>query len=701
MTIRRFLIAAPTLLAVALLVSYFWVPSYEDQVGGNPERLTRFITASSGDASMLNPILSADSASSQIGSLVFEGLVDRDEHLAFRGRIARSWRIYAQAYFYINPQGTTRRWGKTNAATLVNGLRTLTAQDDPFWHNITAVDLLPSESLRHTAAPSDNADGEPILLHVTPPPRVRLTLESVDPDLFERLEDELGAGYFDRFDPLPFVVPDGDIPQAQLATIARDILPATAYNPIIQFDLRPGVTFHDGRPVTAEDVRFTYEAIMNPSNLSPRIPDYEPVQAVEVIDPLTVRIVYNRLYSPALGTWSMGILPAHRLNAAALRQEALKRGESPETFGLRQSRFNRNPIGSGPFMFDNWKSDQYIRLKRFTDYWEGAPNYEQYVMRIIPDPLTQEMEFYAGTVDDYAVQPHQVARLRQDERFQHFSGTAFGYSYIGYNSRRPPFDDPRVRRALGMAIDADQIIEYVLYGQAERITGPFVKQTDFYNHDIQPLPYDPQGALDLLAEAGWTRGADGFLQKDGRRMAFTLITNNGNPIRRAILAIAQDAWRKIGIQVETDLLEWSVFIQRRVNQLDFDALVLGWSMGIDPDLYQIWHSSQSGPFQLNFVGFDDPEADDLILQIRREYDHDKQVAACHRLHEIIAAAQPYTFLFVGRWTALLDRRIVRRVQTPDGEIQYKPIEPTITGGYTFHFNQWIKLPQSLEDSFKF
>ncbi|MGD9223434.1 MAG: ABC transporter substrate-binding protein, partial [Desulfobacteraceae bacterium] len=321
------------------------------------------------------------------------------------------------------------------------------------------------------------------------------------------------------------------------------------------------------------------------------------------------------------------------------------------------------------------------------------PNYREFVMRIIPDPLTQEMEFYAGTVDDYSVQPHQVARLGQDDRFQNFSGTAFGYSYIGYNIRREPFNDARVRRALGMAIDSQKIIDYVLYGQGENITGPFVKQTDFYNQGIPPLPYDPEGALKLLKEVGWQRGSDGYLQKNGKRLAFTLITNNGNPLRKAILAIAQDSWKKIGIQVETDLLEWSVFIQKRVNQLDFDALILGWSMGIDPDLFQIWHSSQSGPFQLNFVGFSNPEADDLIIKIRQEYDHDRQVAYCHRLHEIIAAEQPYTFLYVSRWTALLDKRIVRATTGTDGKKRYKPIVPTKTGGYTFHFNQWIKLNQ--------
>jgi ABC-type transport system substrate-binding protein len=220
-----------------------------------------------------------------------------------------------------------------------------------------------------------------------------------------------------------------------------------------------------------------------------------------------------------------------------------------------------------------------------------------------------------------------------------------------------------------------------------------VIQTDYYDHRIPPLPYDPEGALRLLREAGWQRNEEGWLEKNGKRLGFTLITNSGNDIRKAVLAIAQDAWKQIGIDVRTDVLEWSVFIQERVNKHDFDALVLGWVMGIEPDLYQIWHSSQTHPHQLNFVGFKNPEADDLIVKIRQEYDHEKQVAYCHQLHELIAQEQPYTFLYVGKWTAVLDRRIVIKDLDQDGVMLYKKITPTKTGDYTFHFNKWVKIPE--------
>lgn len=693
MTTRRALIIVPVIVVLFLLQSYFWVPTYEEQTRGNPDRLNQFITATIGDASLLNPILTADSASSQIESMVFEGLIDRDDQLRYRGRVARDWQISEVAYFFVNPLRSPPAGQAADGKTLLAWLRKKQSAGAPELKSVTAMELLPAHVYKTTRPFTLAGTKQSVRITAKAPARIQLTLDRVDQEFFTRLQTLLGKDYFTSFDAAGRVRTDPALPAKEHEALAQEILPATEHNPVIVFHLRPGIRFHDGHELDAEDVKFTYQAIINPRNLSPRIPDYEPVKSVTVLDPLTIKITYKRLYSPALGTWGMGILPAHRLNSEALAAEARAAGKDPAAFTIRQSQFNREPIGSGPFVFKEWKSDRYIRLARFDQYWEGPPNYHTYIMRIIPDPLTQEMEFYAGTVDNYAVVPHQVERLRADDRFQQFAGTSFGYSYIAYNMRREPFDDPRVRRALGMAIDTGKIIRYVMYGQAESITGPFVKQTDFYNRDIPPLPYDPEGALKLLAAAGWHRNAEGWLEKDGRRMQFTLITNNGNNLRKAILAIAQDAWKRIGIDVSTDLIEWSVFIQKRVNQLDFDTLVLGWSMGIDPDLYQIWHSSQTGPFQLNFVGFADPEADDLILKIRREYDHSRQVKYCHRLHEIIAAAQPYTFLYVGRWTALLDKRIVRQITTAGGKLVYKPIVPTKTGNYAYHFNQWIKLPQ--------
>jgi len=703
MTIRRVLIFAPMLLILVLLQSYFWVPTYEEQTKGNPERLNEYIAGSIGDASLLNPILTADSASSSIENMVFESLIDRDEQLRFRGRLATSWEVFEEAFFYVNPSANVPGLGKAGPEPLVDFIKK--AKQNKQTKNrklrdslgcITKISVLPPKT-SWVAKPFKNPSAgkqKNIKISIAAPARIKLVLDRVDQDLFQNLSLLLGEDYFASFHGENYLSADPALEKERLAKYAGELLPAIEHNPVLMFHLRPGVKFHDGHRFDAYDVKFTHESIMNPKNLSPRIADYEPVKSVIVMDPLTVKIIYKRLYSPAMGTWGMGILPEHLLNLNALKKESHRLGKDPNTFSMRQSSFNRHPIGCGPFRFQEWKSDQYIILDRFDGYWEGPPNYKKYVFRVIPDRLTQEMEFYAGTIDSYDVQPHQVKRLEKDQRFQSFSGTAFGYTYVGYNIRRKPFDDPRVRRALGMAIDVNKIINYVLYGQGEQITGPFVKQTDYYNHNIEPVPYDPKGALALLETAGWKRNKEGWLTKDGNKFQFTLITNNGNDLRKAILAIAQDSWKQIGIDVHTDLLEWSVFIQERVNKADFDALILGWQMGIEPDLYQIWHSSQTNPYQLNFVSFKNKEADDLIIKIRQEYDHNRQVEYCHRLHEIIAREQPYTFLYVGKWTAVLDKRIVIKTLDDAGQIHYEKITPTKTGNYSFYFNKWTKLPHA-------
>lgn len=705
MTIRRLLIFAPLVLLAFLVQSYFWVPSYEEQTRGNPRRLNDYIEGSIGDAHLLNPILSSDTASSSIESLVFEGLIDRDRDLKWRGRLARKWEIYEQASFYINekasPPGRQGNSPEEILDLLEQARAGELALDDrarASIENIVEIEILPPKNWSEKIPiQADGKDAPALEVAIHAPAAIRLTLSEVDQGLFDSLSRVLGPDYFGTFPAqkhIEFIqTPSKETGGTDLEQLAQNILPATEHNPVIIFYLRPGVKFHDGHAVDAQDVKFTYEAIMNPANLSPRTADYEPVKYVEVLDPLTIKIVYKRLYSSALGSWAMGVLPRHLLNREALEAEAVKRGRSPEKYGMRDSLFNRNPLGCGPFTFKEWKSDRHIILEKFPDYWEGAPAYDRYVYRIIPDLLTQEMEFYAGTLDSYGVQPHQVDRLKEDPRFQYFSGLSFSYSYIGYNCRREPFNDPRVRKALGMAIDVNKIIEYVLYGQAERITGPFLKQTDFYNTDIRPLPFDPEAALTLLKEAGWEKNAQGRLVKNGKPMEFTLITNGGNDLRKAIAAVAQDAWRKLGAEVRTDILEWSVFIQERVDKADFDTLVLGWSMGIDPDLFQIWHSSQTGHNQLNFAGYKNPKADELIVKIRREYDHDRQVAMCHRLHEIIAEDQPYTFLYAGKWSAVLDKRIVLLEKDENGNRVYRKIEPTRTGNYKFDFNRWIKLPK--------
>lgn len=684
MVIKKVLISIPLILILFLVQSFFWVPTYDKQATGNPARLVKYVQASSGDAQILNPILSADTSSSTINDLVFDSLIDLDKDLKYRPRLAESWTQYEEAYlaintFWFSPGGQLEKDARNWPDMLVKAL-----SENKQWNdNLRSIEVVAEETLE--------GEIEKIGYTLKQPARLKFTLKNIDQDFFEPIRKFLGEDYFKSFPYHQFIEPKDAGQQKNLEKQYGKILRVTEHNPVIVFDLRKDVVFHDGHPFDSGDVLFTYSSIVNPKGTSPRKSDYEPVKFVTVLGPHRIKFTYKRLFSPAFGSWAMGILPEHLLNEKKLQEEAKERGRDPERFIMRDSNFGRHPVGTGAFEFVEWKSDEFIRLKRNENYWEGAPEYEEYVMRIIPDALTQEMEFYVGAIDNYSVQPHQVARFSKENKFQSFSSIGYFYSYIGYNIRNPLFADVEIRTALGMAIDIDPIIKYVLYGEGERVTGPYPKITEWYDPNVKPLPYDSEEALRILNAKGWKKNADGWLEKDGKLFEFNLISNSGNAIRKNILTIVQESWRKIGVKCNTQLFEWAVFLKDFVNELKYDALVLGWSMGIDPDLYQIWHSSQAGPKQLNIVGYKNAEADRLITRIRKEYDRQKQVEMARELHRIIARDQPYTFLYVAKSTQVLDKKIVMVEKGEDGKERYVKIYPTKDGRIQYYFNKWKKL----------
>lgn len=692
MRTKLILIVAPLVLVLAMLQSFVWVPSYDQQTVGNPQRVLDFIEASIGDAKILNPILHADTASARIVGLVFDGLLDLDENVELRGRLAREWLISEKVYVVVDAD---QRFADGTPVTAESAKARFEAALDggPLAEFRALVEQIevrePTRRSEQVAGLDEKGEQTEVTVQVNVPARLAFSLKRVYPEFDSLVSAVFGEHYIERVEPQRWL----RLGEADMNTDSVDVsslILAVEHNPIIEFKLREDVRFHDGHVFDAQDIVFTYEAIMDPKNLSPRTSDFEPIKTINVIDPSTVRVVYKRLFSPAINAWTIGILPEHLLNQAALRGEMDERKLSDaarDTFGLRDSRFNRHPIGTGPFEFVEWQSDELIHLRRNEEYWEPPALYSDYHYRVVPDPLTQEVEFRSGSIDTYTPQPHQVARYKDDQSYQAYSSLGFGYTYIGYNNRRPLFADPRVRRALGMAVDIDAIIEYVMYGQGERTTGPYPKNTTWYDHGVEPIPHDPQRARRLLEELGWRENSDGWLEKDGKVFEFNLITNNGNLLRKAVMTIAQNAWRKIGIKCNTQLFEWAVFLQDFINPGDFDAVILGWSMGVDPDLYQLWHSSQAGQNQLNFVGYNSPTADALIEHIRMEYDPAAQRRLAHELHRIIAGDQPYTFLYAPLTTRVLDQKIVML----DEAGEYTPIRPSKSGDVFYHFNRWKKL----------
>ncbi|MFZ5897224.1 MAG: ABC transporter substrate-binding protein [Myxococcota bacterium] len=692
---------------VALFQSALWVPSYGSQsTNDHPERLTTFIEAHIGDAKLLNPVVAADNVSSQlISRRLFESLLDVDERLEVKGRLAERFELSEIAYLAAIPE---RKLPNGRAATAQALLETMRGAFDEgklpeLKALVTSLALLPalerpfSEEVVHTSAKGKPEPYE-IKGFISVPERVEIKLTRVTSSLFDQLSEILGADYFKEY---PFAARFKLEKQQDLAELRPKmpaILPIGEHNPKLTFYLRHGVRFHDGKPFTAADVKATYEAFIDGKTASPRAASFEPIRELRVIDDFTVEVIYKRLYAGAVTDWMLEIVPAHYVNPAALEREMNERKLSANeraAFSLRQSRFNKNPVGTGPFRFVEWRPDEFVHVVRNDDYWGKKPEYRDLYVRPIPDYVSQELELHAGAIDMYEPLPHQVARYKKDDRYQVVSGSEGYYVYIGYNLRRPLFQDVNVRRALGMAINVDDIIKYVLYGEGKRTSGPYYSYTPFYDPETPLIPYDPKAAADLLASAGWVKNKDGWLEKNGKVLEFTLITNNGNPQRKAIMTIAQDAWRKLGVNCTAQAFEWTAFLEDFIETNKFDAYVLGWVGGdINPDKFDIWHSSQTNAYQLNHVGYQNAEADRMIEQLRQEYDRPTQIRLARALHRKIASDQPYTFLYEPTRPYVLDKRIFVVNRGPDGKEHYEKIRPTPSGDISYYFDNWRKLAAS-------
>ena len=417
MFVKRILIFFPLVLIIFLFQSFFWVPTYDKQALGNPERLNKYIRGSAADAEILNPIISADTTSSSINDLVFDGLISLDDKLEYRPRLATSWTQTEEAFLAVDPRYSFEGIENFSPTPLdwVNYIQVASKNNKQWAENIKTIEVVPGKTIQGFVQVQildgnglpEMLDGsprlEPVAYTLHQPDRIKFTLDRIDQDFFNPIRQWIGEDYFESFPYGDFIRAESLRQHKRLKPHFEEILQVTEHNPVIVFALRRGVHFHDGHEFDSSDVLFTYRSIMDVKTASPRRSDYEPVKFAEAQGPYKVRITYKRLFSPAINSWFMGILPEHLLNADALKKEALAQKIDPSKFSIRDSQFNRNPVGTGPFRFIEWKSDELIRLRRNQEYWEGPPEYQEYIMRIIPDPLTQEMEFYSGAVDNYSV----------------------------------------------------------------------------------------------------------------------------------------------------------------------------------------------------------------------------------------------------------------------------------------------------------
>jgi len=423
----------------------------------------------------------------------------------------------------------------------------------------------------------------------------------------------------------------------------------------ITFHLRQGVKWHDGQEFTSHDVLYTYRVTIDPKTPTAYADAFKQVQRAEAPDPYTFRVTYAKPFAPALESWGMAILPAHLLEGKEITKSELA----------------RHPVGTGPYVFKEWIAGQKIVLESNREYYEGRPYIDRYIYRIIPDSSTMYMELKSGALDMMGLSPVQYQRQTDTPefraRFNKYRYPASAFTYLGYNLRHPLFSDRRVRQALTSAINKDEIVHGVMLGMGQVAHGPYKPGTWACDPHIRDFDYNPERAKQLLAEAGWKEtNSDGVLVKDGKPFQFTILTNQGNAERLKTAQIIQRRLKKVGIDVKIRVIEWASFLSQFIDKGNFEAVLLGWTISPDPDMFDIWHSSKTGPKELNFIGYKNPAVDRLLEEGRGTFDMEKRKRCYWRFQEILAEDQPYTFLYVPDALPVVSARLRGIMPAPAG-----------------------------------
>lgn len=464
------------------------------------------------------------------------------------------------------------------------------------------------------------------------------------------------------------------------------------------FKLRDDVTFSDGVAFSAEDVVFTVKATKHPKVNAPHARNYfESVRDVVAVDPLTVRFDLKTPYfRNHLVLGSIQPLPRHhydpegRLADVSVAELAdldalpAEKRARVEAFAKDfNANYHRNPLGPGAFVLRDPEEDlvtgEKIVLRRRSDFWApddpdfGDAWVDRIFFRVINDREAALVGLKNGDLDTIGMTPLQYRINKDNPNFTKAIATKIhvspGFSYIGWNQKRPLFQQKELRRALSHFVDKQNLVDKVLHGLAVPVESPIFVERPEYNQSLEPYRFDPELGKRMLDSAGWT-DTDG----DGVRdrvvgetrvpLRIEIISNSGNDIRRDVGLAVIDEMKKAGIDASFRAMDWSIMLEK-VRKYEYDAVILGWAMSVVvPDAYQIWHSSQIGGS--NHVAFNDPEVDEILEKYRVEFDPAKRKLMYDRFQEIIYDEQPYTFLFMQRAITAWDRRFEGVAWYPSG-----------------------------------
>ncbi|HLO11945.1 MAG TPA: ABC transporter substrate-binding protein [Pseudoneobacillus sp.] len=329
------------------------------------------------------------------------------------------------------------------------------------------------------------------------------------------------------------------------------------------FDLRKGVKWHDGKAFTADDVVFSFNMYKNPKSINSYIGDFESIKTVKKVNDYKVQFVLGH---------KDALILTNVLGAAIIPKHQFPKGV--DDFN-KNNKIHRNPIGTGPFKFKEWKTDERIVVQANTNYWDGRPYLNEVVTRILPDANVEAINLLKGDVDWVeALTPATIAQVSKDKDLKILKWDYGQFDFIGFNEAVAPFNDVKVRQALTYGLDRQAIVSKIYLGKAYIASGPFHPKIPQNNPSVKPFPFDQKKAASLLDAAGW-KMKDGIRQKDGKKMQFDFYFNNGNKSREKIGLVAQQNWAKLGVKLNVRGLEWSIFLDRYAKG-ELDTFALGW-----------------------------------------------------------------------------------------------------------------------------
>jgi len=449
------------------------------------------------------------------------------------------------------------------------------------------------------------------------------------------------------------------------------------------FKIRRDVHFQDGHLLTGEDVLFSMKVIKCPLVNAPFLRVYfNSVVDAQLVDRYTIRFVTKEPYflnESQLG--GIPILPRHyydpedRLKNVPIRDLLKDPAKLPEGIKLFADHFNRNydrnPMGSGPFKFGDWKTGRIVELARDQKYWGIGkagidPGFlDRLRYRIITNPDAALVTLKSGGLDMMDLTPIQHTRGTSSDRFkrefQKLEYFAPSYSYIGWNNESLIFADKRVRQAMTYFMDRKQIAKTILFGLGEVVDGPIYFFRPEYDKTLHKYPYNPQKALELLKEAGWAdTDGDGVLDKviNGKKIPFRFEFKvpSASTTGKSIILVLQEELRRYGIAASVRELDWTIFLDDVKNH-KFDAVIMAWAMpASEPDEYQVWHSSQAANKGSNHISYKNARVDQILEEYRREFDPKKRIELYREFQRILNDEQPYTFLFVRKTVTAVQRR---------------------------------------------